>query len=115
MATDLKLETTFLEAPASWNTRYITPAGFVCQITLRGENGKDLLEKVGSALAYLVEHDYLPDTSFRKNGNGDSKMCPIHQVDMKHREKEGKTWFSHRLETGDWCYGKQHKNGGSHG
>jgi hypothetical protein len=33
------------EAPASWNTRYQTPEGFVCQITLRGDTGKELLER----------------------------------------------------------------------
>ena len=113
MATDLKPESSFLEAPASWNTRYITPVGFVCQITLRGETGKDLLEKAGLALAYLAEHQYLPDTSCRKNGNSDGKICPIHQCEMKHREKDGKTWYSHKTDDG-WCYGKVRKNGGSH-
>ena len=115
MALNLKPENTFLEAPASWSTRYQTPAGFVCQITLRGENGKDLLEKAGVALTYLADHQYLPNTSFRKNGSGEGKLCPIHQCDMKHREKDGKTWFSHKAEDGSWCYGKQPKNGGSHG
>ena len=115
MATDLKPEILFTESPASWNTRYITPAGYSCQITLRGDNGKDLLEKAGSALTYLAEHQYVPDISFHKNGNGVGKMCPIHQWGMKHREKDGKTWFSHKAEDGSWCYGKQPKNGGSHG
>ena len=114
MATDLKPETTFLEAPASWNTRYITPSGFMCQITLRGENGKDLLEKAGVALAYLADHQYLPDTSFRKYGNSDGKNCPIHQCEMKHREKDGKTWYSHKTTDG-WCYGRKPREAGSHG
>lgn len=114
MATDFKLESTFLEAPASWNTRYITPAGFACQLTLRGENGKDLLEKAGIALTYLADHQYMPDAGFRKNGNGDGKMCPIHHCEMKRRDKDGKTWFSHKAEDGSWCYGKERKNGGSH-
>ena len=26
-----------MEAPASWNTRFITPEGIECHITLRGE------------------------------------------------------------------------------
>ena len=112
MATDLKPETTFLEAPASWNTRYITPTGFVCQITLRGDNGKDLLERAGVALAYLADHQYLPDAGFRKNGNGEGKLCPIHQAEMKKREKDGKTWYSHRLEDGGWCRCGQQKEGG---
>jgi hypothetical protein len=113
MALDLKPDTSFLEAPASWNTRYITPSGFVCQITIRGENGKELLEKAGLALTYLAEHQYLPDTSFHKNGNGETKLCPIHQCEMKHREKDGKTWYSHKTDDG-WCYGKERKNGGNH-
>jgi hypothetical protein len=103
----------YIESPASWNTRYITPAGYSCQITIRGENGKDLLDKAGLALAYLAEHQYLPDTSFHKNGNSDGKMCPIHQCDMKRRERDGKTWYSHKTDDG-WCYGKERKNGGSH-
>jgi hypothetical protein len=49
-----KLSITSLEAPASWNTRYTTPAGFVCQITLRAESGKELLEKANAAMAHLV-------------------------------------------------------------
>ncbi len=113
MATDLKPESSFLEAPASWNTRYITPAGFVCQITLRGENGKDLLERAAVALAYLTEHQYLPDIGFRKNGNGDSKQCEIHHAEMKKRQRDGKIWYSHKTDDG-WCYGKPCKNGGSH-
>ena len=30
-----KIEGTYAEAPASWNTSYITQDGFVCRITLR--------------------------------------------------------------------------------
>jgi len=114
MATDLKPESSFLEAPASWNTRYITPAGFVCQITLRGETGKDLLEKAGLALTFLTEHQYLPDAGFHKNGTGESKLCPIHQCEMRKHEKDGKSWFSHKTDEGSWCYGKVRKNGGNH-
>jgi len=85
MATDLKPETTFLEAPASWNTRYITPAGFICQISQRGENGKGLLERAVVALACLAEHHFLPDTGFRKNGNGDTKLCPVDGINPTSR------------------------------
>ncbi|MFC2064277.1 hypothetical protein ACFLXB_04175 [Chloroflexota bacterium] len=120
MEKDKKPEVLFTESPASWNTRYITPEGYICQITLRGENGKDLLEKVGLALAYLAEHNYLPDTGYRKygnggnNGNGQGKICPIHGVEMKKREKDGKTWYSHKTQEGSWCYGKPQKKGDSH-
>ena len=53
-----KPEVLFTESPASWNSRYVTPEGFVCQITIRGENGRDLLEKADIALKYLIEHGY---------------------------------------------------------
>jgi len=112
--TTTKPDVLFTESPSSWNTRYITPQGFVCQITIRGENGKDLLEKADVALKYLTEHGYTPDTYQRRNGNkgnGATKQCPIHQCQMNHYEKEGKSWFSHKLDDGSWCYGKQSRKG----
>ena len=111
MTTDAitKTDVLFTESPASWNTRYVTLQGFVCQITIRGENGKDLLEKADIALNYLTEHGYNPDTYQRPKGNGATKQCPIHQCQMKRYEKEGQTWFSHKLDNGSWCYGKQGK------
>jgi hypothetical protein len=104
------------EAPASWNTRYITPIGFVCQLTLRGENGRDLLEKANSAMEWLLENDFKPvenGTNHSQNGHssdGISKdpavVCPIHQVEMRKWEKNGNVWFSHKVD-GNWCTGKQ--------
>jgi len=114
MATDLKPETSFLEAPASWNTRYINPQGFVCQITLRGETGKDLLEKASVAISFLLEQGNHPCENNNHNGK-ETKLCPIHHCEMKQREKDGKKCFSHKAEDGSWCYGKERKqNGGSH-
>lgn len=103
----------FTEAPASWNTRYITPEGFVCQITLRADSGKDLLERANAALAFLLDHGYSPSDN---NHNGkDSKWCPIHQCALYRREKDGKVWYSHRLDEGGWCRGgQQKKEGGNH-
>ena len=116
MATDqiIKPEVLFTDAPASWNTRYVTQNGYVCQITIRGENGKDLLEKADIALNYLTEHGYKPDTYQRHNGNkgnGETRMCSIHQCQMKRYDKDGKSWFSHKLDDGSWCYGKTKKEG----
>jgi hypothetical protein len=104
------------EAPASWNTRYQTPEGFVCQITLRGDTGKDLLEKANAALTWLKEKGFQPgeNYSFRPrnnnskqqaNTNHETTTCPIHNVEMKRYEKDGKVWFSHKVEDG-WCTGK---------
>lgn len=120
--TDLKSENGFLEAPVSWNTRYLSPEGFVCQITLRGDTGRDLLEKAKVALAFLQEQGCRPcennNNNHHSNGNGnhhasdDPVICSIHKVPMKRYEKDGRSWFSHRLEDGSWCHGKKQNAGG---
>jgi hypothetical protein len=114
MTTNMQSEaTSYTEAPASWNTRYVTPEGFVCQITVRGENGRDLLEKAGIALTFLLEHDYKPEANnnrhHRHNNKGQQggKLCPIHRCEMKRFEKDGNAWFSHKTDDGNWCRGKQ--------
>ena len=82
-------EQPFSEAPASWNTRYLSPEGFECQITLRGEPGTELLEKATSAIAYLLKAGCLPSVYRRgnnvgseaqeaRNDNGSPAWCPIH-------------------------------------
>lgn len=114
----------FPEAPASWNTRYITPEGFECQITLRGENGTELLEKAGKAIVYLLSNTCTPYTYYRNgsrqveskpeeskkeegksNGKDDPAWCPIHQCEMRRWDKNGRIWYSHKVD-GKWCSGK---------
>ena len=124
-----KSDVLFTEAPASWNTKYLTPEGFECQITLRAETGSELLEKAASAIAFLLKSGCLPSTyrpnqrpvpqskpaaESNTNSNGSSlsnsnssnpAWCPIHQCEMKRWDKNGKVWYSHK--TGDkWCTGK---------
>ena len=116
----------FPEAPASWNTRYVDPNGFECQITLRGETGSELLEKAAIAINYLLQNSCTP-YAFYRNGNhqtetksnGDKKdegesngkdknnqsWCPIHQCEMKRWDKDGRVWYSHKVD-GEWCSGK---------
>jgi len=124
----LNPEVGHLEAPASWNTRYIDPQGFECQLTLRCETGHELLEKAQGAIAFLLKNGckpstknsfHLPDgngsqggaTSNLSSGNGDgngnssTSWCPIHQVEMRKWEKNGRVWYSHQVN-GEWCTGK---------
>jgi hypothetical protein len=116
----------FPEAPASWNTRYVDPNGFECQITLRGETGSELLEKAALAISYLLNNGCTPYVFYRNathqmenksngdkkdelqtNGNGknNGSWCPIHQCEMKKWDKDGHVWYSHKVN-GEWCNGK---------
>lgn len=125
--TSLKSNSFVTEAPASWNTRYSTPDGFVCQLTLRGETGKDLLEKANAALTWLKENGFMPceNNGFRPRSNGykpnasaqankegnanngdAANWCPLHKCEMKRWEKDGKVWYSHKVNDG-WCTGKE--------
>jgi hypothetical protein len=102
-----KPEVPYTEAPASWNVSYVTPDGFICRITLRGESGRDLLEKAGNALTYLLDHDCIPDQKYNRSTSSETKQCPIHKCDMRKFEKDGKTWWSHKAEDNSWCNGKR--------
>ena len=113
MEKEKKTEMAFLEAPASWNVKIISPQGFSCMLTLRCTSGMELLAKADSALAYLLERGYLPDPGYRKNGNSDTKTCSIHHVEMRKFEKDGHSWYSHKLEGDRWCNGKPQKKVGS--
>ena len=100
------------ESPASWNTLYLTQDGFRCQLTLRGETGQEVLDKAQSALAHLAEKGCQPQGynghSSRNGSNGNgagSRLCPIHQTAMRRWEKDGKVWYSHKVD-GQWCKGK---------
>jgi hypothetical protein len=125
---------TYLEAPASWNTKYLSPEGFVCQITLRSDTGRELLDKAQVAITHLIETGCTPceALTFRpksngngngnghtpqadsgttpangNNGNGSGHVCPVHNVEMRRFEKEGKIWYSHKTDDGAWCNGKK--------
>ena len=108
----------FSEAPASWNTRYVDPDGFECQLTLRAETGQELLDKVSGAIAHLLKNGCQPyhykvgyqnnKSNPKPNGKGQANgqsWCPVHQCEMKRWDKEGKVWYSHKVN-GDWCSGK---------
>jgi hypothetical protein len=121
----------FPEAPASWNTRYVDPNGFECQITLRGDSGSELLEKATNAINYLLKNGCTPYVFYRNgsrqvdsksetdkkystqsngsngsNGtNSNPAWCPIHQCEMKRWDKNGRVWYSHKVD-GHWCNGK---------
>lgn len=85
-------EPRFGEAPASWNTRYISKHGFVCQLTLRGDDPIALLKLANDLMARMAEAGIQPA------GDGHAKpvpvagetptdveapLCPTHKLPMK--------------------------------
>ena len=82
-----------------------------------------MLEKANSAIEYLLSigcapvanrySSYVkPSTSTPANGNSTSanggnqaSWCPIHNMEMKRWEKDGRVWFSHKVGD-EWCSGK---------
>ena len=123
-----KSDVLFMESPVSWNTRYVTPEGFECQFTLRGETGQEVLEKAGAAIGYLLKNGCTPavfNKGYPRKGNSSSNVgekasssesngdngnnpnwCSIHNCEMKKWEKDGRVWYSHKVD-GKWCTGKE--------
>lgn len=101
----------FTEAPASWNVRY-NLGGYDCQLTLRGDNGAEVLTRSQAALKWLIDNGAQPTTHAPANGNGnghaetDIKVCELHDAEMKRHEKDGQVWYSHKLASGEYCKGK---------
>jgi hypothetical protein len=59
-------------------------------------NGYTNLENYLNELA----EDAAPPPQGRREG-----WCPIHQTAMRQTTKEGRSWFSHKVD-GRWCKGK---------
>lgn len=46
-----------------------------------------------------------PEPEAAAGSPGPVVLCSIHNVPMKQREKDGQTWYSHKLPGGGWCKG----------
>ena len=97
----------YLEAPASWNTKYLDPSGFECQITLRNGNGLELLTRAAKCMEALIAQGCTPVT-FKANGktNGESRVCALHDAELIKHDKDGRVWYSHKLASGQYCNGE---------
>ena len=69
----------YTESPASWNTRYLTPNVFECPLTLRADNGQELLERANGGKTTSTESD---------------QVYPIHDVPMRRYDKDGRIWYT---------------------
>lgn len=88
------------EAPASANC-HVMIAGRQVQVTLRDTDETRLLARLTALLAlYPVEQAAVSPGESREG------WCPVHQVQMRRSEKDGRSWWSHKAEDGSWCKGK---------
>jgi hypothetical protein len=99
------------EAPASVNVRILI-AGRECQLTLRDHDETRLLVR----LEELLQRFPVPQTSAPASPQGptpaspepapERRFCPKDGAEMQLNQKEGRSWWSHRLPEGGWCKGK---------
>ena len=100
------------EAPVSWNVRYTSSQCYDCQLTLRGIDAAEVLTLADQLMAKMggagVGNGH---GSPNGKGNGHTKAnglawCDIHDCAMTRYEKNGRSWYSHRVEGGKWCKGR---------
>lgn len=51
------------------------------------------------------EHEEEKQQEERAAADSDPVMCTIHNEPMQRREKDGASWYSHKLPDGTWCRG----------
>ena len=100
------------EAPVSWNVRYTSSQGYDCQLTLRGVDPAEVLKLADQLMAKMGEAG-VQNGHGQSRGNGQSvakadgaAWCAIHDCAMTRYEKDGRSWYSYRIEAGKWCKGK---------
>ena len=100
-----------LAASATWSVRYRDPSSFECVLSLESASGVEVLQKAQAALAKLVESGCTPlnnpqiSSAREPKPKAEKVMCPIHNVPMREWKKDGRTWYSHKLDDGTWCKG----------
>ena len=105
-----------LAASATWSVRYRDSSGFDCQLSLESSSGVDVLQKAQAALTKLSESGCTPSNNHQlisakdEPEKAESHICPIHNVPMREWKKNGRSWYSHKLEDGSWCKGKEEKS-----
>ena len=104
-----------------------TKDGYPCSLSISSADTKDLMIRALSALEWLKANGFEPPvkapaqpqpTEAAKpaptlpDGTPDPAWCPVHQVAMSRREKDGQVWYSHKLPDGTYCRGKPPKGNG---
>ena len=101
------------EAKASWNTIYLDPSGFECQLTLRDEDEGSLAERVAAATARILESGGSPVTRRTRygpsaentgnNSNGDAEPPKEEQQEKTYIDQKGTRRCNLKLNSGRRC------------
>jgi hypothetical protein len=86
------------EAPASASV-HLTIAGHDVLFTMRDHDEASLLARLQTVLEQYPVPTEPPRSSQGKD------WCSIHHTRMKQTTKEGRSWFSHKVD-GQWCKGR---------
>jgi hypothetical protein len=75
-------------------------SGRPVQLILRGHDEAEVLARLQTVLARYP----VPAASAQPQGQG-KDWCAIHQTAMKQTTKDGRSWYSHKID-GRWCKGR---------
>jgi hypothetical protein len=87
------------EAPVS-ATVHLPIGGRDVMFTMRDTDEARLLVR----LAAVLERFPVEQPASQPQGQGEG-WCPIHNVQMRENNKQGRTWWSHNID-GQWCQGR---------
>ena len=104
----------------------MTKDGYPCTLSFSSTDTKDLLPRALAAIEWLKANGFEPPAKAPQpqpteaakpaptlpDGSPDPAWCPVHQVAMTRREKDGQVWYSHKLPDGTYCRGKPPKGNG---
>ena len=95
------------EYPVSWTVRYQSSRGYDCMFTVRGETVAEVTRQAGAVLDSLDRcHPPAAEAPAADAPAQDPSWCAVHNVRMSRRERNGETWYSHKLAHDSWCRGK---------
>lgn len=81
----------------------VTVSGVIRGYHTTIEFNLDTIDLLPHAIRKLRLVGFYPSGDFRTPDG--LPICPIHGTPMQKREKQGDTWFSHRLPGGGYCRG----------
>jgi hypothetical protein len=72
------------------------------QLTLRDTDESRLLAR----LQTVLERYPVAEKPASQSQDRGKDFCAIHQTTMKLNQKDGRSWYSHRLDDGTYCKGR---------